>query len=169
MYGVASAGKHPILKEYGATLIDYHTQDFVQVIRQNEPDGLDVVFDGMGGDYLRRGFPLLKRGGIWVSYANPRSFSGLLRLLGHFLWLNLLPNGKAVKLYGTGTSFIDRRPFFADWAALFDLLGEGEISPGIAARFPILEAAKANALLESGEITGNIVLLTPELISDLTK
>jgi hypothetical protein len=31
-------------------------------------------------------------------------------------------------------------------------------------KFPILEAAKANALLESGEVIGNVVLLAPELL-----
>ena len=35
---------------------------------------------------------------------------------------------------------------------------------GIAERLPILEAAKANELLESGKVTGNIVLLAPELL-----
>jgi len=34
----------------------------------------------------------------------------------------------------------------------------------IAKRFPILEAARAIALLESGQITGNVVLLAPELL-----
>ncbi|HLE72633.1 MAG TPA: alcohol dehydrogenase catalytic domain-containing protein, partial [Anaerolineales bacterium] len=37
MYGIASKSKHNILTEYGATPIDYHTQDFVEVIRQAEP------------------------------------------------------------------------------------------------------------------------------------
>jgi hypothetical protein len=31
-------------------------------------------------------------------------------------------------------------------------------------RFPILEAAKANQLLESGQVIGNLVLLAPELL-----
>lgn len=47
---------------------------------------------------------------------------------------------------------------------LFKLLEEGQIKPIIAERFPILEAVKANELLESGKITGNIVLLAPELL-----
>jgi NADPH:quinone reductase-like Zn-dependent oxidoreductase len=52
------------------------------------------------------------------------------------------------------------------------LLGEGEIKPIVAAKFPILEAAKANELLESGKVIGNVVLLSPELLdlaaSDVT-
>jgi NADPH:quinone reductase-like Zn-dependent oxidoreductase len=164
MYAIASKNKQPILTAYGATPIDYRSQDFVQVIRQMEPGGLDVVFDGMGGDYLPRGFKLLKRGGAWVSYANPFSFSGMLRLLGRMLWLNLLPNGRALKLYGTGAFSFSPHPFREDWAILFKLLGDGEITPVIAAKFPILEAARANALLESGQVIGNVVLLAPELL-----
>ena len=48
MYGIASRSKHSALTELGAIPIDYHTQDFVEVIRQAEPDGLDFVFNGMG-------------------------------------------------------------------------------------------------------------------------
>ncbi len=47
MYGIASKSKHCILTEYGATPIDYRTQGFVEVIRQEEPQGLDAVFNGM--------------------------------------------------------------------------------------------------------------------------
>ncbi len=164
MYGIASKSKHHILTEYGATPIDYHTQDFVEVIRQAEPNGLDAVFDGMGGDYLDRGFSLLRRGGTWVQYGNPLSFSGLLLLLAKLILFNVLPNGKSLKLYGTGTSKFGRRPFLEDWATLFKLLEEGKIKPVIMKKFPILEAAQANALLESGQVIGNIVLLAPELL-----
>jgi hypothetical protein len=31
-------------------------------------------------------------------------------------------------------------------------------------KFPTLEAAKANELLESGQVIGNVVLLAPELL-----
>ncbi len=164
MYGIASKSKHNILTEHGATPIDYHTQDFVEVIRQAEPDGLDAVFDGMGGDYVQRGFSVLRRGGTLVSYGNPLSFSGLLRLLAKMLVFDLLPNRKTVKVYGTTTSKFGRRPFLEDWATLFKLLDEGKIKPIIMKKFPILEAAKANELLESGQVIGNIVLLAPELL-----
>ena len=66
MYGIASKSKHPIVAEYGATPIDYRTEDFVEVIRRAEPGGLDAIFDGMGGDYIGRSFLLLRRGGVLV-------------------------------------------------------------------------------------------------------
>ncbi len=162
MVGLASRSKHAILVEHGATPIDYRADDFVDVVRRIEPGGLDAVFDGIGGDYLARGFRLLKRGGVWVSYANPLSLAGLARLLGCVAWRNLLPNGRSVALYGTGASYLDRRPFQQDWAALFELLGARRIVPVIAARFPLWEAAQANALLESGQVIGNVVLVAPE-------
>jgi NADPH:quinone reductase-like Zn-dependent oxidoreductase len=164
MYGIASKSKHHILTEYGATPIDYRTQDFVEVIRRAEPDGLDAVFDGMVWGYLDRGFSLLRRGGTWVQYGNPLSFRGLMRLLGRLILLNVLPNGRSLKLYGTTTSKFGRGRYLEDWATLFRLLEEGRIKPIIMARFPLSEAAQANALLESGQVVGNVVLVAPELL-----
>jgi NADPH:quinone reductase-like Zn-dependent oxidoreductase len=51
-----------------------------------------------------------------------------------------------------------------DWATLFKLLEEDKIKPVIMKKFPILGAAQANRLLESGQVIGNIVLLAPELL-----
>ena len=166
MYGLASKSKHHILTEYGATPIDYRTQDFVEVIQKAGPDGLDAVFDGIGGDYIKRGFSLLRRGGIYVGYANPLSLSRTLRFLGQVILLHLLPNGRSARYYGTGSSLLNRRPFLEDWATLFKLLEEGKIKPVIAKRYPLLEAAQANALLESGQVTGNVVLVAPELLEN---
>jgi NADPH:quinone reductase-like Zn-dependent oxidoreductase len=50
-----------------------------------------------------------------------------------------------------------------DWATLFKLLEERRIEPIIMQTFPLLEAAKANALLESGQVIGNVVLVAPDI------
>jgi NADPH:quinone reductase-like Zn-dependent oxidoreductase len=164
MYGLASSSKHPILTEYEAVPIDYHTQNFAEVIRAAEPDGLDYVFNGMGGDYLKHRSSVLRRGGIWVGYGNPLSFSRMLQLLGQLILFGVLPNARPFKYYGAGKFRFNLRPFREDWAALFKLLEEGKIKPVIARKFPILEAAKANELLESGAVVGTVVLVTPELL-----
>jgi len=165
MYALASQSKHPILAEYGATPIDYHTQDFVELIRQADPDGIDVILDGMMRlDYIQRGLPLLRRGGRIVSFGEPKR-SEFFRILATAAKTNLFSTGKAFKLYGTSFYFVgDKQPFLEDWATLFKLLEEGKIKPVVAAKFPILEAAKANELLESGQVIGNIVLLSPEFL-----
>jgi len=164
LYAIASKSKHAILTEYDATPIDYRSQDFAAEIQQAEPGGLDVVLDGMNRlDDIRRSLPLLRRGGRMVSFGEPASLPELFRILAILIKVKLLPKGKSFKLYGTSTYFLgDRKPFLEDWATLFRLLEEGKIKPIIYARFPILEAARANQLLESGPVVGNIVLLAPE-------
>jgi NADPH:quinone reductase-like Zn-dependent oxidoreductase len=165
LYGLASRSKHHVLSELGAIPIDYHTQDFVDVIHQAEPNGLDCVFNGLGGDTGKRGFAVLGHGGKLVEYAPPARFFALLIGLAKIALLNLLPNGKSVAFYGISALYRrDKRPFMADLPALFKLLEEGQIKPIIAQKFPILEAAQANDLLESGSVIGNVVLVAPELL-----
>lgn len=162
MYGLASTNKNQVLIDYGATPIDYHTQDFVEVIQEAEPHGLDYVFNGMGEEYFERGLAVLRRGGVLVAYGGPQSFAGFLLLLAKLVLYNLLPNSKSIKGYGTHR--VDINLLKEDWLALFKLLEEGRIKPIIAKRFPIMEAAEANELMESGKVTGNVVLLAPELL-----
>lgn len=162
MYGLASPRKHRVLTEFGATPIDYHTQDVAEVIRQAEPEGLDFVFNGMGEEYFERGLAVLRRGGVLVHYGGPRSFGSFLLLIGKLAFYTLLPNRKAIKGYGTHRVDVSQRK--EDWTELFKLLEEGKIDPIIAETFPILEARAANELLESGQVVGNVVLLAPELL-----
>jgi NADPH:quinone reductase-like Zn-dependent oxidoreductase len=162
MYGLSSPRKHSVLTEYGATPIDYHTQDVVEVIRQAEPEGLDFVFNGMGEEYFERGLAVLRRGGALIHYGGPRSFGSFLLLVGKLALCSLLPNDKAIKGYGTHRVDVSLRK--EDWTKLFKLLEEGKIDPIIAEKFPILEARAANELLESGQVVGNVVLLEPELL-----
>jgi NADPH:quinone reductase-like Zn-dependent oxidoreductase len=162
MYGLASPSKHPILSEYGATPIDYHTQDFVEVIRQAEPGGIDYVFNGMGEETLERSLAVLRRGGVLVHYGAPQSLANFVLLVVKLLLYNLLPNGKKIEGYGTHRLGVDL--FKEDWTALFKLLEESKIRPILAGKYPLLEAVKAYGLLESGQVTGNLVLLAPELL-----
>lgn len=159
MYGLASAAKRDTVRENGATPIDYQTQDFVDVIRQAEPAGLDFVFNGMGEEYCEPGLAVLRRGGVLVHYGGPQSFAHFLRLMVKLIFYNVLPNGKRIKGYGTHRGEIE--PFREDWSTLFQLLEEGKIRPVIAAKYPLLEAAQANALLERGSVAGNVILAAP--------
>ena len=166
MYGTASRSKFDLLTEAGAQPIDYHTQNFVEVIRAVEPAGLDFVFEGIGGSFIRRGFSVLRRGGKLVAYGNS-CFIKLLIDLIQLNVMNLWPNGKAGEFYGiTALYRKDRGPFMTDLPVLFELLGAGKLEPHIGARFPLLEAAQANELLESGKASGKIVLLAPELLQN---
>jgi len=55
----ASAANHDYLRQLGADqIIDYHSQDFTQVV-----SGCDAVFDTVGGDVAKRSFAVLRPGG----------------------------------------------------------------------------------------------------------
>jgi NADPH:quinone reductase-like Zn-dependent oxidoreductase len=99
---------------------------------------------------------------VLVHYGGPETFGGFIRLMVKLILYNVLPNGKTIKGYGTHR--VDIELLKEDWTELFRLLEARQIEPIIAARLPILQAAKANELLESGQITGNVVLLAPELL-----
>ena len=164
MYGTASHVKQRLVQEAGAVPIDYNTQDLVDFIRKADPGGLDFVFEGLGGSYIRRGFFVLRRGGKLVAYGNT-GFIELLRDLVQLQLLHWLPNGKSGKFYGiTALYRKDKTPFLEDLPILFQLLAERKLQPVIGERFPLMEAAKANTLLESGKASGKIVLLAPELL-----
>jgi len=160
MYGLASAAKRSVLVENGATPIDYRGQHFVEVIQASEPDGLDYVFNGMSEEYFGPALKVLRRGGVLVHFGGPQSFLGFVRLIAKLLGNSLIPNGKSITGYGTHRIGIDQMK--EDWAALFQLLEERKIAPVIAGRFPLTDAVTANQLLESGAVTGNLVLLPSE-------
>jgi len=160
MYGTASSSKHGVLTECGAVPIDYRTEDFVEVVRSAEPEGVNYVFNGMDRDYNDRGMRVLRQGGTLVQYGAPESVPSLIRLFADFAVNKLLPRGKHMKLYGTHQIGVELCK--EDWKTLFKLLEEGKIRPVISEKLPILEAARANELLESREVAGNIVLYAPE-------
>jgi NADPH:quinone reductase-like Zn-dependent oxidoreductase len=157
MYGMASPGKHRVLRDYGAEPIDYRTADFVKVLHQCEPVGLDFVFNGMGEEMFDGGLAVLRKGGVLVHYGGPQSFWRFVLLVFKLVVYNLLPNGK--RIVGYGTHRLGTELFKEDWAKLFGLLQERSIKPIISAKFPIMEAAQAYAVLESGNVIGSVVLV----------
>jgi len=167
MYGTASKSKHNILTEFGATPIDYRTQDFVDVIHQAEPNGLDFVFEGIGGEEGDRALSILRSGGKMVAYAAPAGLLSTMRDMFKLLQINLFAKGKSAEFYGITALYLrDKKPFMDDLPKLFKMLGEGKINPVITAKLPLLEARKSNEMLENGQVIGNIVLLVPELMEN---
>ena len=164
MYGLASESKFQAVEEYGALPLDYKKTNWMEIIKHKEPKGLDFVFDGLGKSYIDIGFQLLKKGGKLIEYGYP-NFLGMLSALIKAKWLTLLPNGKSVDFYGISANYKkDKSSILEDLTKLFVLLKEDKIHPKISHRLPILEAAKANKILENGAVTGKIVLLSPELL-----
>src|SRR5262245_38768044 len=64
LWGTARGAHAALIRELGATPIDYQREDVTRVL----PGGFDVVFDGIGEDGYRRSFAALKRGGLLCAY-----------------------------------------------------------------------------------------------------
>src|SRR5215831_2822357 len=80
LWGTARSEHAALVRELGATPIDYQREDFTRVL----PGGFDVVFDGVGEDGYRRSFAALKRGGLLCAYgytARVQGGRGLATLL----------------------------------------------------------------------------------------
>jgi NADPH:quinone reductase-like Zn-dependent oxidoreductase len=167
MYGTASKYNHELVAALGATPIDYRTEDFVERIRNLIGDGVDVVFDPIGGArQLWRSYRALRKGGrlLWFGVA-AATRDGLrvipLTLLMVAL-LKLLPGGKQTPLTPNLAEFA---PAHLDWyretlTELLDLLAVGKIKPVVAERVPLVEAARAHERIERGGYAGKVVLVT---------
>jgi len=167
MYGTASRSKQDFVASLGATPIDYQSEDFVERIRNLTEDGVDVVFDPIGGENFKRSFNVLRKGGLLVAYGFYDTVMGKggnipVDFLKLKLW-NLMPNGRSTAFY----SINDLRKGHPGWfpedlTQLFDLLQKGEIKPIIAKRLPLDEARQAHELVEKAEVQGKIVLIVSE-------
>ena len=139
VYGTASDYNHELVRTLGATPIDYRNEDFVTRIRELTGDGVDVVFDVIGGSrQLWRSSQALRKGGRLVMLGMASAVKGGFRKVpGSMLavaLVNMLPNGKSTPM-GPG---MDKFPAEnMDWyreslAGFFDLAVSGRMTPVIA-------------------------------------
>jgi NADPH:quinone reductase-like Zn-dependent oxidoreductase len=64
----ASLANHAYCKKLGADeCIDYKKGDLVKQLKKIAPEGVDVVFDTVGGDTLKQSYSLVKKDGVLVS------------------------------------------------------------------------------------------------------
>ena len=69
VWSTASAGKSDIIESYGATAIDRHNEDFVDIIRSaTKKRGVDHILDPIGGGHLKRSLSVLAQGGKLYTY-----------------------------------------------------------------------------------------------------
>jgi NADPH:quinone reductase-like Zn-dependent oxidoreductase len=176
MYGTCSAQAADVVKELGATPIDYRNSDFVHEIHRLTGDGVDAVFDGIGGDNLWRSREALREGGRVVVYGfqaklkGGRIVSGTpgarhpireSAILARYIVRNwFLPGRKSMVPYSIQWLMRLRPAWFRhDLLTLLDLLQQKKIKPLIAQRLPLSEARHAHELLGSGGVIGKIVLI----------
>ncbi len=159
LYGTASGIKHESLEYFGATLIDYKTQDFSETIRKSVPEGIDFVFDGVGGKTIKKSIQVLRRGGLLVEYGySLKSFMYLLKTV--YYMFSGISKGVKAKSYGISVNYkMNKKTVLEDMEELIHLLKAGKIKPLIFKRMALTEAAEANRMVENGEVIGNVVLI----------
>ncbi|HEV7369339.1 NAD(P)H-quinone oxidoreductase [Arenibaculum sp.] len=135
--------------------IDYRTEDYGAVVKElTGGRGVDVVLDMVGGDYVQRDIDCMAVEGRHVSIA----FLG-----GPKVTLNLYPL-MTKRLTLTGSTLrprsVEQKGAIA--AALrekvWPLFESGKLGPVVHSTFPLADAAKAHALMESSGHIGKIVL-----------
>jgi NADPH2:quinone reductase len=176
MYGTCSSHGASIVSELGGIPIDYQRQDFIAEVQRLTGDGVDAVFDGIGGTHIWRSRKALRSGGRVVAYGLTGSLQGgrlasgrsgsrhrfrEIAIFGVYIaggWL--YPSRKRVVPYSI--QWLKRlKPavFRQDLITLFTLLQQHKIKPLIAQRFPLAEARRAHELLGEGGVTGKLVLV----------
>lgn len=175
LYATCSAQSAAAVAALGATPIDYRGADFVQEIWRLTGDGVDAVFDPIGGAHLWESRKALRDGGKVVGYGNTSSLRGagltpsrpgrrnrLHGVPGFALYVAaawLLPGRRRILPYSI--QWLKRwnpAMFAKDLAGLLELLRERKIQPLITHRLPLEQARHAQELLARGGITGKIVL-----------
>jgi NADPH2:quinone reductase len=175
MYGTCSAQGAATVRELGGIPIDYQNTDFVKEIHRFTGDGVDAVFDGIGGDHLWRSRDALRGGGRVVTYGFQAKMRGGRMAtgsdgrhpiresaeLGWFVVRNWFkPGRKRMVPYSIQWLMRLKQAWFRhDLLTLLDLLRRGEIKPLIAHRLPLQEARRAHEMLGEGGVLGKIVLL----------
>ncbi|MGV7119414.1 NAD(P)H-quinone oxidoreductase [Sphingopyxis sp. 550A] len=151
-----SAAKCDAARALGADLaVDYATEDYVEAVKAfTGGEGVNVVLDMVGGDYLPRNLACLAEDGRHVTIAFQRGakvevdISQLMRR----------------RLTMTGSTLRARSPEFKALLAdelhrtLWPRLAEGGWKPAMDQGFPLAEAAAAHARMQAGEHVGKIVL-----------
>jgi NADPH:quinone reductase-like Zn-dependent oxidoreductase len=168
--GTASARHHDTVRHLGAIPVDYRDPAMCLRIREIAPDGVDAVFDHVGGAGLGESWRLLRKGGTLVSYGTAatkdeegNSQLPVLKSFARLLAWNYLPNGRGARFYnfwaGKRRLAAFRARLSEDLTQVLRLVADGVLTPQIAAEFPLSRAAAALALAESRTVAGKIVIV----------
>jgi len=154
---VGSADKARECQRLGAErAINYRSEDFEQAVAEwSGGQGVDVILDMVGGEYIPRNLRSLALDGRLVQIAY---------LEGSTVKANFLPL-MTRRLTWTGSTLrpqsnAAKAAIAADLKSqVWPLLESGSVRPLIHATFPLEHAGKAHALMESGTLIGKIVLM----------
>jgi NADPH2:quinone reductase len=151
-----SADKVRACEQLGAERgINYKTEDFAEVVKSlTNGHGVDVILDMVGGDYLPREISCLADDGRIAIIATLGGAKATLDV-GQVLRRRLTVTGstlrpRSVAFKSAIASHLRQR--------VWPMLEAGRIKPIIYETFPLEQASKAHALMESSQHVGKIML-----------
>ncbi|MBZ0129363.1 MAG: NADPH:quinone oxidoreductase family protein [Rhodobacteraceae bacterium] len=115
-------------------------------------DGVNVVYDAVGGDYAGPALRAMAWGGRFLVVGFP---AGIPQVP---LNLTLLQSTDIKGVYWGAWVARNPKGHAANMRELFALYAKGAIRPRISASFPLAEAAQALQMLESRKVMGKVVL-----------
>jgi len=170
VYGTCGSDeKIEFLKKSGVDFpINYLKQDFYEAIRNiRGKQGLDVVFDSVGGSNFKKGKNLLGHGGRIVGYGAAErvggsSFFSTLSLawnFGFFSPITLIMKSQAI----IGVNMLriaETKPEILQRCIqqVLTLTMQGELKPHVGGIFPAERISEAHAFLESRKSIGKIIV-----------
>jgi NADPH:quinone reductase-like Zn-dependent oxidoreductase len=167
LWGTARSDHAALVRDQGATPIDYQREDFTRIL----PGGFDVVFDGIGEDDCRRSLAALRHGGLLCAYGYTasvqaqRSMFHILMAMARLYLSKWLPGARRVRFYSINAMRVQHPTWFReDLGRLFAMLAARAIRPRVAKRISFDEVAEAHCRLEAGGLEGKLVLC-PDLPS----
>ena len=135
VFATASTANQDFLKQLGADVaIDYKTQKFEDIAKD-----VDVVIDAVGGETLRRSYPIVKKGGMVVSLSDNVDQAQLGK---HGI------RGTSIAVQNNGNEL----------AQIAKLIDQGKIKVIVSETFSLEDANKAQAKADLGHTRGKIVL-----------
>lgn len=170
VFGTAGSLKQEFLRKIGVDHpIDYEKTDFVKVVRQFAPDGIEMVMDPIGGKSLVQGQKCLGPTGRLVIYglsdaagsSGKRSlFRGAKALAQtpRFHPLKLMQQNLAVIGVSMGAVMTRGTIVRDELDELFKMYGEGKLKPVIAKTFPLDQAAAAHQFIHDRKNIGKVIL-----------
>jgi 2-desacetyl-2-hydroxyethyl bacteriochlorophyllide A dehydrogenase len=136
----AAEEKHTYVKDLGADVaIDYKKQNFVQEVKKLYPQGIDLIFDTVGGQTYKDSFQLLKPGGRITSLIEQ-------------------PNQELADKYKVKPFYLFVQPNGEELEKIGKLVQERKVKPILIEEMPLEQAAKAQQKNEEGHTFGKIVL-----------
>jgi NADPH:quinone reductase-like Zn-dependent oxidoreductase len=140
VWATASGGNKEYVQSLGASrVVDYTQEDFREAIRSQYPDGVDVVFDCVGGEVLQKSAEIVKEGGRLVTIVDDPTD---------------LPRSDIQK------EFVFVAPNSAQLTELARMVEQGRLKTHLSQvfEFGVEEARKAHELSESMHTRGKMVI-----------